>query len=171
MRLGSPLLTESEIESRVNELAEAIKHDLGDNFIAIGILKGSFIFLADLVRKIGPSVKIDFISASSYGFSRHTSGNVEISRDCEFDITGKDVLVVEDIIDTGFTLQAIVRHLLTKAPRALSVCTLLDKKEARLVDARADYVGFEVPNVFIVGYGIDCSEEFRSLPYISFVER
>ncbi len=157
------ILNEEEIKKRVNELAKSIEKDFGEPFIVIGLLKGSFIFLADLVRCFDLPVKIDFMWVSSYGESMESYGHVRVLKDISINIEGKKVLLVDDILDTGYTLKEIVDILKIKEPDVLRTCVLLDKKERRKVEIWADYVGFEVPDMFLIGYGLDWDEEGRNL--------
>ena len=165
------LLTKEQISSRVRDLAEQISSDYaGRELLALGILKGSWVFLADLVRLMTVPVTVDFIMASSYGTNTESSGKVEIVLDVKCPIRGRDVLLVEDIIDSGLTLKYIVDNLRLRKPRSLKVVALMDKPVRRRVDMRADSVGFEVPDKFVVGYGVDFAERYRNLPYIGYIE-
>jgi hypoxanthine phosphoribosyltransferase len=165
------LLTREQVAKRVRELAEQISADCaGRELLVVGVLKGSWIFLADLVRLITVPVTVDFTMASSYGLGNNSSGVVKIVLDLNSPIEGRDVLVVEDIIDTGLTLKYLVDNLKLRMPRSLKVVALLDKPARRRVDIRADYLGFEVPDKFVVGYGVDYAERFRNLPYIGYIE-
>ena len=164
------VLSESQIEEKVKELGSEITKDFFDKSpIIIGILKGSVIFLADLIRSIDLQLSIDFIAVSSYGSEMKSSGVVRIQYDMKTSIEGRDVLLVEDIVDTGLTLAYLMENFATRHPRSLKVCTLLDKKEARKpeIELKIDYVGFEVPNRFLVGYGLDYDEKCRNLPFIA----
>ncbi|NPB03178.1 MAG: hypoxanthine phosphoribosyltransferase [Thermotogae bacterium] len=164
-------IDEEEIKSRVKELAQRINTDyIGKEPLLIGVLKGAFIFLADLVRYLDIPVKIDFLAVSSYGQSTQSSGEVRLIKDLDHPIEGEDVLIVEDILDTGLTLSYIVRLLKDRNPASLRTVVLLDKPEARKVEFEADYVGFKVPSVFLVGYGLDAGERYRNLPYITEIE-
>ncbi|MCX7903697.1 MAG: hypoxanthine phosphoribosyltransferase [Caloramator sp.] len=165
------LLTEEEIKKRVNELAKEIEKDFpqGD-LILIGVLKGSVIFVSDLMRALNLKVTMDFMAVSSYGMSSETSGIVRILKDLDFDIEGRDVIIVEDIIDTGTTLKYLYEYLKARHPRTLKICCLLDKPERRKVDIEGDYVGFKIPDAFVVGYGLDYAEMFRNLPYIGILK-
>lgn len=163
-----PMISAKSIAARVEELA----HDITDHFadteklVVVGLLRGSFIFIADLVRELRLPVEVDFLEASSYGNSTQTSREVRILKDLRGEIGGCDVLVVEDIVDTGFTLNHVVNLLKSRGPRRLEVCALLDKPSRREVDIRATWTGFEIPDEFVVGYGIDFAQRNRSLPYI-----
>jgi hypoxanthine phosphoribosyltransferase len=167
MVVGKPFLSVDQIQKKVKELADAISRDYeGKDLLAVGILKGSFIFFSDLVRMLQTPLFIDFIIASSY-LKTESSGEVKVHYDIREDISGKDILLVEDIVDTGITLNYIRERILMKGPKSLRICTFLDKKERREVDVPLDYVGFEIANEFVVGYGLDYDNKFRNLPYIS----
>ncbi|MEM6620689.1 MAG: hypoxanthine phosphoribosyltransferase [Pseudomonadota bacterium] len=165
------LLTEQEIDDRVTGLAGEIDGAFAgsDRLFAIGLLRGSFIFLADLVRKIQIDVEVDFIEASSYGNSTESSREVRILKDLRTEIAGRDVLVVEDLIDTGHTLSHVLDILATRHPERIEVCTLLSKPSRREIDVPVRFVGFEIPDTFVVGYGIDYAQRNRALPYIGAV--
>ena len=162
------MISAKAIAARVEELAREIAaHFAGsERLIVVGLLRGSFVFIADLVREIDLPVEVDFLEASSYGNSTESSREVRILKDLRGEIAGCDVLVVEDIVDTGFTLSHVVRLLQSRAPRRLEVCALLDKPSRREVDIRATWTGFEIPDEFVVGYGIDFAQRNRNLPYI-----
>ena len=165
------LFTREEIARRVQELAATINAEYaGRDLVLVGILRGAFVFLADLIRHLTIPVAVDFIGAASYGSRSETSGQVRITKDLQIPTRGRDVLLVEDIEDTGITLRAILDHLAQQQPCSLKVCTLIDKTERRLVDVKVDYVGFAIPRGFIVGYGIDYAERFRHLPDIYRIE-
>jgi len=166
------LIPESNIKSRLKSLADEIRKEMNKNeeIIAIGILKGSFIFFADLVRELGSNIKIDFVVVSSYFDKMESSQNIVFKKDIEVDIKGKNVLLIDDIIDTGRTLKALVEYFQKKNPKNLKTCVLLDKKERREVNYDADFVGFEIPDKFVVGYGLDWGEEGRTLKDIYFVK-
>lgn len=164
----SVLYSEELLASKVAELGAKITEDyMGKELLVIGVLKGANIFLSDLVRKIDLPVKLDFIAASSYGSSTESSGVVRILKDLDYSIEGKHVLIVEDIIDTGLTLHYLLDNFKARNPKSVSVCTLLDKPERRKVEIDVAYVGFDIPDEFIVGYGIDYAEKYRNLPYIA----
>jgi hypoxanthine phosphoribosyltransferase len=161
------LLSREQIQKRVAELAAQIAKDYaGDSLLLLGILKGSVIFLADLARAIPIECSFDFLAASSYGRSIHSSGSVHLKKDTDADIADRHVVVVEDVLDTGITLNYICRHLQLRHPRSLRIATLLDKPSRRREPIRADYVGFTIPDKFVVGYGLDYAERFRNLPDI-----
>ncbi len=159
------VFTESQISQRVKELANQIDKDFGQqDVILIGVLKGSFIFLSDLVRNLkNPNVYVDFIRVKSYGLSDISSGDVALTKDIELSVEGKNVILVEDILDTGFTLSFLTEHLEQYNPKAVKICVLLDKKERRQVDVQVDYVGFEIEDLFVIGYGLDYKEGLRHL--------
>src|SRR4030066_1334858 len=164
------LMTAEEIATIVKNLADQISRDYsGKELILVCILKGAFMFLSDLVRHLEIPVKIDFVRLASYGSGMKTSGRIEITKDIELPIEGKDVLIVEDIIDSGHTLQFLKDRITLSNPRSVKICALLDKKARREVEMEADYLGIEVDDVFIVGYGIDFNENYRYLPEIHYV--
>ncbi len=166
--IKSVLYSEEVLAAKVAEIGAKITKDyLGKDLLVIGVLKGANIFLGDLVRKIDLPVQIDFIAASSYGSSTESSGVVRILKDLDYSIEGKHVMIVEDIIDTGLTLHYLLDNFNSRNPASLSVCTLLDKPERRKVQIDVAYKGFDIPDEFIVGYGIDYDEKYRNLPYIA----
>jgi hypoxanthine phosphoribosyltransferase len=161
----SVLLSKQEIARRVEELAGAISRDYQDRkILLICVLKGATVFLSDLMRLLRVPVEVDFIAVSSYGADTATSGVVRILKDLDRSIQGKDVLVVEDIVDTGLTLSYLRENLLSRQPRSLKVVTLLDKPARRRVECNPDYCGFAIPDRFVVGYGLDYNEDYRQLP-------
>lgn len=161
------LFTKAEIGRRVQRLAIQISEDYeGREVAVVGVLKGAFIFLADLVRALTIPTKLDFVRLSSYGASTKSSGKIRIVADVEIDLQGLDVLIVEDIVDSGLTTAFLREHLLTKKPHSLKICTLLDKSERRSIEIPLDYVGFNLDKGFVVGYGLDCNEAHRQLPDI-----
>jgi len=165
------LFSDKQVQERIGALARQINKDYsGREIILVGVLKGAFIFLADLSRRIKCPVKIDFVRAASYGTGTCSSGKVKLTQEPELSLKGKDVVIVEDIIDTGVTLRFLTRCLKARRPRSLTVATLLDKPSRRKVPFRADYVGFEIPDYFVVGYGLDCAEEHRNLRGIYRIE-
>lgn len=167
MFVGTPLISEEQIQRKIKSLAQKISKDYNNkDLLVIGILKGSFMFFSDLIRHINVPLKVDFIIASSY-VKKSSSGEVKIHYFPREEIQGKDVLLVEDIIDTGISLKIIKDKILSLNPASLKICVLLDKKERRVVDVPIDYKGFEIPNKFVVGYGLDYQEMFRNLPYIT----
>lgn len=161
------LLAPEVIQKRVKELGEAISRDYrGEQVFLVGVLKGAWMFLADLARGISVPASFDFMSVSSYGASTKTSGVVQIIKDLEESIEGRHVLVVEDIVDSGLTLSYLVSMLKTRHPASLKVCVLLDKPERRVTRVYLDYVGFEIPDAFVVGYGLDYAGQYRQVPYV-----
>jgi hypoxanthine phosphoribosyltransferase len=162
------LLDAQTIQSKIAELARQIALDYGDEeILLVGVLKGSFLFLTDLCRRLGNNVEIDFVQTSSYGGEKSSSGIVQIRKDLDINIEGKNVLLVEDIVDTGATLGHLRELLSTRKPKSLKVVTLLSKPEARTMEAPVEYLGFEIPSKFVVGYGLDYAERYRNLPYIA----
>jgi hypoxanthine phosphoribosyltransferase len=162
------LITERQIQEKVSELARRISADYGDTpVLLVSVLKGSFIFLADLMRQLGPNTEVDFVQTSSYGEGTSTSGVVQIRKDLDVSIEGRHVLIVEDILDTGLTLAHLRELLGTRRPRSLKVVTLLRKPDAAQRETQAEYVGFEIPDRFVVGYGLDHAERYRNLPYVA----
>jgi hypoxanthine phosphoribosyltransferase len=165
------LLTKEQIANRVRELAEQISAEYaGRELLVIGVLKGSWIFLADLVRLITVPVTVDFMMASSYGAGTNSSGEVKIVLDLKAPVEGRDVLVVDDILDSGLTLKHIIGNLKLRRPRSLKIAVLMDKPDRRRTDIGVDYVGFKIPNKFVVGYGVDFAERFRNLPYVGYIK-
>ena len=160
-----PLLTGAAIQEKIREMGRQIRADFpGEPLLLVGVLKGAVLFLADLARQIPGEVTFDFIAVSSYGKEAKSSGQVKLNKDLDSSIEGKTVIVVEDILDTGLTLEYLLRVLQQRKPKNLRVAVLLDKKERRLVDVHADYTGFAIPNEFVVGYGLDYAERYRNLP-------
>jgi len=167
MVIGKPIFTVQQIQKRIKELALDITRDYrGKEILAVGILRGAFIFFADIVRNIGVPLEVDFLIASSYTKTEST-GKINIHADLREDIKGKDVLLVEDIVDTGLTLKYIHDMLLSRKPASLKICAFLDKRPRRRVEIKLDYIGFEVPDKYLVGYGLDYENKFRNLPYIA----
>jgi len=164
------LLTAEEITSIVKKLADQISRDyVGKELVLVCILKGAFMFLSDLVRYLKIPVKIDFVRLASYGSRMKTSGRIEITKDIELPIEGKEVLIIEDIIDSGHSLQFLKDRIILSNPHSVKICALLDKKARREVEMEVDYLGIDVEDVFIVGYGIDFNENYRHLPEIYYV--
>lgn len=171
MVVGKPFLTVEQIQIKVKELAGMISEDYqGKNLLAVGILKGGFIFFSDIVRMIRVPLVVDFILATSY-LKYNTTGEVKVHYDIREEVADKDVLLIEDIVDSGISLNYLREHILMKRPGSLKICALLDKKERRQVDVPLDYVGFEIPDEFVVGYGLDYDNKFRNLPYISIFKK
>ena len=161
------LFTEEELKIKVKELGDAISNDYrGKDLLVIGILKGAVIFMADLVRNLSINASIDFMAVSSYGASTESSGVVRILKDLDQSIEGKNILIVEDIIDTGLTLKYLIENLKSRNPASVKVCTLLDKPSRRSVAVKANYNGFSIPDEFVVGYGLDYNERYRNVPFV-----
>lgn len=165
------LFTEEEIQLRVSELAERINEDYdGLEPVIISVLKGSTYFLVDLTRQLDLPLSIDFMAIQSYGPASNKTGAVMLLKDLDEPIEGKDVIIVEDIIDTGLTINYLLRNLQARNPNSIRICTLLDKSVRRLVPVEISYRGFEIPDVFVVGYGLDFEQKFRNLPYIGILD-
>jgi len=161
------IISREAIETRVRELAAQISQDYaGQDLLLVGILKGAFIFMADLARALEFPVEVDFVRLMSYGAGTESSGEVHVTKDVELPVKGRHVLVVEDIVDAGLTLDFLLGHLASHNPTSLKICCLIDKRERRQVDVPLDYVGFTVEKGFLVGYGLDCGEKFRTLPEV-----
>ncbi len=161
------LIDEDRLRARVVELGEEVSADYaGRDLLLIGVLKGAVFFMADLMRTLGIPCEIDFMAISSYGAQTDSSGVVRILKDLDINIEGRNVLVVEDIIDSGLTLQYLMRNLEAREPASLEVCALLTKPDRREIDVPVRYIGFEIPNRFVVGYGLDFAERYRNLPYV-----
>ncbi len=166
------LIKKEQIEQKTKELGEIISRDYAEKeLILIGILKGCVVFLSDLMRNISIHCTIDFMDVSSYGASTTTSGAVRILKDLDDNIEGKHVLIVEDIIDTGTTLKYLIQYLSNRKPLSIKTVALFDKPSRRVSEIRADYVGFEIPNEFIIGYGLDFDEKYRNLPYVGVLKK
>lgn len=162
-----PVLSRTEIAQKVKSLAQRISEDYaGKELIVIGVLKGSFIFLADLIRELTIPAQVDFVRLASYGSNTTSSGTIRITKEAELDIKKRDVLIVEDIIDSGLTIAYLLEHLKSFSPRSVKVCAFIDKVERREVQVPIDYVGLMVKHGFLVGYGLDFDEKYRSLPAI-----
>lgn len=165
------LLTEEEIKNKVSEIGEQISKDYnGKKLLLVSILKGSVVFMADLMRSIKIPAHIDFMAVSSYGSGVKTSGVVKIIKDLDIDLKGYDILIVEDILDSGMTLSYLIEILKTRNPNSVEICALLDKPERHKVDVSLKYKGFTVPDEFVVGYGLDYDESYRNLPYIGILK-
>ncbi len=162
------LIEEDVLRARIAELGEEISSDYrGRELLLIGVLKGAVFFMADLMRQLTVRCEIDFMAISSYGASTDSSGVVRILKDLDSNIEGRDVLVVEDIIDSGLTLSYLMRNLEAREPASLEICALLTKPERREIEVPVRYVGFEIPNKFVIGYGLDFAEKYRNLPYVA----
>jgi len=165
------LFTAEEIEGRVGELAAQISRDYRDkNPVLVGVLNGAFVFLADLVRRLDIPCTVDFVSWSSYGKDTSSSGVFRIMKDLETNVESKHVLIIEDIIDTGLTLHYLLDNIRSRKPASVKVAALLDKPSRRRIEAKADYLGFQIPDAFVVGYGLDFAQRYRSLPYIAILK-
>jgi hypoxanthine phosphoribosyltransferase len=165
------LVDEVSLKNRVAELGEEISRDYqGRDLLLIGVLKGAVFFMADLMRHLTVPCEIDFMAISSYGASTDSSGVVRILKDLDINIEGRDVLVVEDIIDSGLTLSYLMRNLEAREPASLEVCALMTKPERREIEVPVRYVGFEIPNRFVIGYGLDFAERYRNLPYVGVLD-
>ncbi|GMQ61569.1 hypoxanthine phosphoribosyltransferase [Vallitalea maricola] len=166
------LVSEENLDKKVTELADKITKDFaGKNLVVIGVLKGANVFVADLIRKINIPIALDFMAISSYGSSTESSGVVKILKDLDEDIEGRHVLVVEDIIDTGLTLSYLTENLKSRGAKSIDICTLLDKPDRRKAHIDVKYKGFDIPDEFVVGYGIDFNEKYRNLPFVGILKR
>jgi hypoxanthine phosphoribosyltransferase len=170
--IGEVLVSERELQARVRELGAAISRDYaGQALLLVGVLKGAVFFLSDLMRFIEIPVEVDFMAVASYGSATDSSGVVRILKDLDAAIEDRDVLIVEDIVDSGLTLQYLLRNLGSRNPRTLEVCALLTKPSRRKVELQAKYVGFEIEDKFVVGYGLDYAERHRNLPFVAALQR
>lgn len=166
-RIKRTLFSREEINERVKELAAEISQVYKDKeLLVISLLRGSFIFTADLVRELSIPVEVDFITTASYGHAQVSSGRVNIIHDLRTSVIGKDILIVDDIVDSGYTLEKVVEHLKEKGPNSIDVCVMLDKPSRRKVELSPGFVGFAIPDVFIVGYGLNYGDHYRNIPYI-----
>ncbi len=161
------LFSKEEIADTVKKLGEEISRDYKDkNLLMISLLKGSAVFMTDLMREVTIPCKIDFMAVSSYTGTKNSGGNVNILKDLNIDIKGFDVLIVEDILESGYTLKCVTKMLKSRSPKSIKICTLLDKPDSRKADVEAQYVGHKIPGEFVVGYGLDYNEQYRNLPFI-----
>ena len=161
------LISEEKLAARVAELGKQIEKDYqGKDLVCVGLLKGSVVFMTDLIKTINLDLKIDFMKVSSYGNGTDSTGIVKILKDIDEEVTGKDVLLIEDIVDTGLTLANVKEFMWKKKPNSIKICTLLDKPSRRKADVKAEYVGFEIPDAFVIGYGLDYAEHYRNLPFV-----
>ena len=168
---GRPIVTQEEMRARIRELGKQITADYtGKDFVLVGVLKGAYAFYADLARAIRIPMRVDFLMVTSNGSRAKKSGKVKKMTELTEDIKGKDVLLVEDIVDSGLTAQHLVKTLAQKKPRSIKVCTLLSKPDGRSVDLVIDYVGFKIPNKYVVGYGLDYQQKYRNLPYLAVLD-
>ena len=169
--VGTVLLTEEQIKARAKEIGEQIAKDFeGESVYLICTLRGAVVWMGDMMKSITNDTEIDFISASSYGSGTTTSGVVKIKKDLDGNIYGKNVIIIVDIVDTGTTLKHLKNYLMDRNPKCIKICTLLDKPSRRVADIQADYIGFEIDNLFVVGYGLDYDQKYRNLPYVSYLE-
>lgn len=169
---GRPIVTQEQMRSRIRELGKQISADyVGKDLVLVGVLKGAYAFFADLARAIRIPVRIDFIIVTSYGTQVKTSGKVKLMTELTEKIKGRDVLLVEDIVDSGLTVQYLTKALAKQKPRSIKVCTLLSKPERRVVDVQLQYVGFKIPNQYVVGYGLDYQQKYRNLPYLAVLDQ
>lgn len=167
----SVLLSEEEVDAKINEIAKQISRDYeGKEIHLLCILKGGVFFMCELAKRITVPVSMDFMALSSYGNNTESSGNIKVKKELDESIEGKEVLIVEDIVDSGRTLSFLVEEFKKRNPASLRLCTLLDKPDRRVVDIHADYTCFEIPDEFVVGYGLDYAQKYRNLPYIGIVE-
>ena len=170
-RIGKVLVERDALERRVRELGEEISRDYeGRDLLLVGVLKGAIFFLSDLMRHLTVPCEVDFMAVSSYGSATDSSGVVRILKDLDAPLSGRDVLIVEDIVDSGLTLSYLYRILSARDPASVKVCALLTKPDRRTVKMPIDYVGFEIPNEFVIGYGLDYAERFRNLPFVAVLE-
>jgi len=168
---GRPIVTQEEMRTRIRELGKQITADYaGKDFVLVGVLKGAYAFYADLARAIRIPMRVDFLIVTSRGLRAKTSGKVKLITELTEDIKGKDVLLVEDIVDSGLTVQHLLKTLTKKKPRSIKVCTLLNKPDSRTVNVAIDYVGFKIPNKYVVGYGLDYQQKYRNLPYLAVLD-
>ncbi len=169
--IGQVLVSEEELQERIDAIARQVSADYdGRELLVVGVLKGAIFFIADLVRRLTVPVELDFMAVSSYGSSTHSSGVVRILKDLDIPIAGRHVLVVEDIIDSGLTLSYLMKNLASRKPASLEICTLLTKPGHRRLGMPTRYVGFDLPDAFVIGYGLDHAERYRELPYIAELE-
>ncbi|MCR4705753.1 MAG: hypoxanthine phosphoribosyltransferase [Lachnospiraceae bacterium] len=165
------MLTEEEVDAKIQEIGERITRDYaGKQVHLVCVLKGGSFFMCELAKRIQLPVSLDFMSVSSYGSDTKSSGVVKIVKDLDEPLAGKDVIVIEDIVDSGRTLSYLLQILQSRGPKSLALCTLLDKPDRRVIDVKVDYTGFEIPDEFVVGYGLDYDQRYRNLPYIGVVE-
>lgn len=168
---GKPIVTQEEMRDRIHELGQQITADYqGKELILVGILKGAYAFYGDLARAIHVPLRVDFLVVTSYGLQSKTTGKVKMVTNLTENITNKDVLLVEDIVDSGLTAQFLMKTLTKKGPRSIKVCTLLSKPDRRKVQVHIDYVGFKIPDKYVVGYGLDYQQRYRNLPYLAVLE-
>jgi hypoxanthine phosphoribosyltransferase len=168
---GRPMVTQEEMRARIKELGKQIATDYaGKDLVLVGVLKGAYAFYADLARAIRIPMRVDFLIVASYGGQSKTSGKVKVITELTEDVKGKDVLLVEDIVDSGLTVQYLVKTLAKHKPKSIKVCTLLSKPDRRTINVQLDYVGFKIPNKYVVGYGLDYQQKYRNLPYLAVLD-
>lgn len=169
---GRPIVTQEQMRSRIRELGRQISADyVGKDLVLVGVLKGAYAFFADLARAIRIPVQVDFMIVTSYGTQAKTSGKVKLVTELTEKIKNRDVLLVEDIVDSGLTVQYLIKALAKQKPRSIKVCTLLSKPERRVVDVPLQYIGFRIPNQYVVGYGLDYQQQYRNLPYLAVLDQ
>ena len=169
--IGTVLITQEQINAKATEIGKQITEDFaGEEIVLVGILRGAVLWMADIMKNVNLDTIIDFMAVSSYGAATKTSGVVKINKDLDTDIEGKTVIIVEDIIDSGVTLNYLMGYLESRGAKTVKICTLLDKPEGRRVDINVDYIGFTVDDRFIVGYGLDFNQRYRNLPYITWLK-
>lgn len=169
---GRPIVTQEQMRSRIRELGRQISADYaGKDLVLVGVLKGAYAFFADLARAIRIPVQVDFIIVTSYGTQAKTSGKVKLVTELTEKIKNRDVLLVEDIVDSGLTVQYLIKALAKQKPSSIKVCTLLSKPERRVVDVPLQYIGFRIPNQYVVGYGLDYQQQYRNLPYLAVLDQ
>ena len=169
---GRPIVTQEQMRSRIRELGRQISADYaGKDLVLVGVLKGAYAFFADLARAIRIPVQVDFIIVTSYGTQAKTSGKVKLVTELTEKIKNRDVLLVEDIVDSGLTVQYLTKALAKQKPRSIKVCTLLSKPERRVVDVPLQYIGFRIPDQYVVGYGLDYQQQYRNLPYLAVLDQ
>ena len=169
---GRPIVTQEQMRSRIRELGRQISADYaGKDLVLVGVLKGAYAFFADLARAIRIPVQVDFIIVTSYGTRAKTAGKVKLMTELTEKIKGRDVLLIEDIVDSGLTVQYLTKTLAKQKPSSIKVCTLLSKPERRVVDVPLQYVGFRIPNQYVVGYGLDYQQQYRNLPYLAVLDQ
>ncbi|OQW35067.1 MAG: hypoxanthine phosphoribosyltransferase [Nitrospira sp. SG-bin1] len=169
---GRPIVTQEQMRSRIRELGKQISADYaGKDLVLVGVLKGAYAFFADLARAIRIPVQVDFIIVTSYGTQAKSSGKVKLVTELTENIKDRDVLLVEDIVDSGLTIQYLIKALGKQKPRSIKVCTLLSKSERRVVNVQVQYIGFRIPNQYVVGYGLDYQQKYRNLPYLAVLDQ
>ena len=171
MKSKKILIDEKSLDKRVSEIADQINNECkGEKVIVVGGLKGAFMFVSDLLKKITLDTEVYFLKAESYGSGTKTTGEIKITKDIECDIKGENVIIVEDIIDSGYTMQKVLKILEERGPKALRLCSCLSKPDRRECEVKIDYLGFEIPDKFVIGYGLDYAEKYRNLPHVGYIE-